>query len=273
MPSDSCSWPFPNEFGQTETVESEVLVLGGGLSGCFAAIAAARRGRSVVIVEKGATLRSGAGGTGFDHWESACTNPCSKVTPEEIAGFRNNGPNVNWVRSLYDDWSPQHSHSVSMTGGTDKLSYMASIGYLDQDSMFKGSKDYGYKRFNARMNLSHKVTDRLTINLTSQFARNTITDHAYDTYWIVEQANRMPPIYDIKNPDGTYAYPSGSNANGLQRIEQGGYTQSVNDELAGTLSAEWELFDGFKLIGSIGARTWNNGKHTQHLLPLQDLFL
>ena len=186
----------------------------------------------------------------------------AKFTPEDIAGFRNNGPNVNWVRSLYDDWSPQHSHSVSMTGGTDKLSYMASIGYLDQDSMFKGSKDYGYKRFNARMNLSHKVTDRLTINLTSQFARNTITDHAYDTYWIVEQANRMPPIYDIKNPDGTYAYPSGSNANGLQRIEQGGYTQSVNDELAGTLSAEWELFDGFKLIGSIGARTWNNGKHT-----------
>ena len=78
----------------------------------------------------------------------------------------------------------------------------------------------------------------------------------------MEQANRMPPIYDIKNPDGTYTYPSGSNANGLQRIEQGGYTQSVNDELAGTLSAEWELFDGFKLIGSIGARTWNNGKHT-----------
>lgn len=186
----------------------------------------------------------------------------AKFTPEDIANFRNNGPNVNWVRSLYDDWSPQHSHSVSMTGGTEKLSYMASIGYLDQDSMFRGPKDYGYKRFNARMNLSHKVTDRLTINLTSQFARNTITDHAYDTYWIVEQANRMPPIYDIKNPDGTYTYPSGSNANGLQRIEQGGYTQSVNDELAGTLSAEWELFDGFKLVGSIGARTWNNGKHT-----------
>ena len=71
----------------------------------------------------------------------------AKFTPEDIANFRNNGPNVNWVRSLYDDWSPQHSHSVSMTGGTEKLSYMASIGYLDQDSMFRGTKDYGYKRF------------------------------------------------------------------------------------------------------------------------------
>lgn len=186
----------------------------------------------------------------------------AKFTPEEIAAFRNGGTNVNWIRSLYDDWSPQQSHSVSMTGGTGKLSYMASIGYLDQESMFRGPRDYGYKRLNARLNLSHKVTDRFTINLTSQFARNNITDHAYDTYWIVEQANRMPPVYEIKNPDGSWTFPSGSSANRLQELDEGGYTRSINDELAGTLSAEWELFDGFKLVGSIGARTWNNGKHT-----------
>ena len=128
--------------------------------------------------------------------------------------------------------------------------------------MFRGPRDYGYKRLNARLNLSHKVTDRFTINLTSQFARNNITDHAYDTYWIVEQANRMPPVYEIKNPDGSWTFPSGSSANRLQELDEGGYTRSINDELAGTLSAEWELFDGFKLVGSIGARTWNNGKHT-----------
>ena len=37
-------WPYANEFGQTEIVESDVVVLGGGLAGCFAAIAAARKG-------------------------------------------------------------------------------------------------------------------------------------------------------------------------------------------------------------------------------------
>ena len=67
------NWPYPDEFGQTETVDSDILVLGGGLAGCFAAIAAARKGKKVVLVEKGATKRSGAAGTGFDHWESACT--------------------------------------------------------------------------------------------------------------------------------------------------------------------------------------------------------
>ena len=79
------SWPYGNEVGQEEIIRSDVLVLGGGLSGCFAAIAAARKGFSVVVVEKGAAEKSGAAGTGFDHWESACTNPCSEVTPEEIA--------------------------------------------------------------------------------------------------------------------------------------------------------------------------------------------
>ena len=58
-------WPYENEYGQTETVETDVLVLGGGLAGCFAAISAARKGKKVILVEIGATKRSGSAGTGF----------------------------------------------------------------------------------------------------------------------------------------------------------------------------------------------------------------
>ncbi|MDY3249470.1 MAG: FAD-binding protein, partial [Candidatus Choladocola sp.] len=73
MSEQKYTWPYENEVGMEETITSDVLVLGGGLSGCFAAIAAARKGRSVVLVEKGAVEKSGSAGTGFDHWESACT--------------------------------------------------------------------------------------------------------------------------------------------------------------------------------------------------------
>ena len=69
------NWPYPDEVGQTETVDSDILVLGGGLAGCFAAIAAARIGKIELLIEIGATKRCGAAGTGFDHCESACTNP------------------------------------------------------------------------------------------------------------------------------------------------------------------------------------------------------
>ncbi len=188
----------------------------------------------------------------------------TKFTAEDIAGFRNGGTNVNWVRELYKANTPQSSHNLSMTGGNEQLSYFASLGYLDQNSMFKGP-DYGYDRYNARLNVSHKATKNLTINLTSQFARNDIKEHAYWTEWIIEQANRMPPIYPIMKEDGSYNYPSGSNSNGLQRLQDGGYRQNVNDEILGTIQAEWDLYKGLKLIGSVGGRVWNNNMHERRI--------
>lgn len=38
-------WPYQNEIGQEEEASCDVLVLGGGLAGCYAAIAAARKGK------------------------------------------------------------------------------------------------------------------------------------------------------------------------------------------------------------------------------------
>lgn len=51
-------WPYPIEYGEETRDSADVLVIGGGLSGCFAAMHAARRGCSVVILEK--ALQSGA---------------------------------------------------------------------------------------------------------------------------------------------------------------------------------------------------------------------
>ncbi len=52
----------------TKNVKSDVLVIGGGLSGCMAAINAADHGAKVAIMEKSHTERSGAAGTGNDHF-------------------------------------------------------------------------------------------------------------------------------------------------------------------------------------------------------------
>jgi succinate dehydrogenase/fumarate reductase flavoprotein subunit len=77
-------WPYPIRYEQEQTVETDILVIGGGIAGCRAAISAARKkGVRVAMVEKAATVRSGAGGPGGDHWEEAMTYPLSKMTPEQ----------------------------------------------------------------------------------------------------------------------------------------------------------------------------------------------
>lgn len=90
-------WPYPIRYGKIDKHETDVLVLGGGIAGVWAAIAAARCGARVTIMEKAATERSGAGGAGVDHWQWAADNPASQVRPEEFTqalidnqgGYRN----------------------------------------------------------------------------------------------------------------------------------------------------------------------------------------
>jgi succinate dehydrogenase/fumarate reductase flavoprotein subunit len=77
-------WPYPIRYGEESVLDTDVLVLGGGIAGCHAAISARRRGARVVVVEKEATQWSGNGGAGVDHWLSACTNPCSRISPQEF---------------------------------------------------------------------------------------------------------------------------------------------------------------------------------------------
>jgi succinate dehydrogenase/fumarate reductase flavoprotein subunit len=80
--SELLKWQYPVNYGKKTEVEADVLVLGGGLAGTFAAISAARKGLKVVLVDKGATIHSGAAGSGIDHWGSCPSNPASKVSPE-----------------------------------------------------------------------------------------------------------------------------------------------------------------------------------------------
>ena len=53
---------------KTETVETDVLCIGGGIAGLMAAIRARELGAKVVVAEKGATKYSGAGRIGNDHF-------------------------------------------------------------------------------------------------------------------------------------------------------------------------------------------------------------
>jgi succinate dehydrogenase/fumarate reductase flavoprotein subunit len=74
----------PIRYEQEQQIDTDILVIGGGISGCWAAISAARsKGIRVALAEKGATTRSGAGGPGGDHWENPMTSPLSKMDPEK----------------------------------------------------------------------------------------------------------------------------------------------------------------------------------------------
>lgn len=82
---DIPQWPYPLRYGVENEIAADVLVLGGGVAGSHAALTLAGKGLKTVMVEKGGAKKAGSGGVGVDHWHYACTNPASRVTPEEMA--------------------------------------------------------------------------------------------------------------------------------------------------------------------------------------------
>jgi len=127
------SWPYPIKWNEKKEVDTDVLILGGGIAGCWAAIAVARKGLKAILVEKGATIRSGAGGSGCDHWESAATNPCSCVTPEELT--------MAMIKD-HNGYNNAISHYIECREGYDRLLDLEKMGgkIRDTENEFKDAE-------------------------------------------------------------------------------------------------------------------------------------
>lgn len=65
-----------------DVIETDVLVIGGGIGGPFAALFASEAGAQVVLLEKAAVRRSGATGLGIGGWHQLLS---SEITLEDIA--------------------------------------------------------------------------------------------------------------------------------------------------------------------------------------------
>lgn len=130
-------WPYPVSYGKEREVKTDVLILGGGIAGCHAAIQAAKKGASVVVVDKGPVIRSGSGGSGVDHWHNAFTNPCSKMTPDEVTDFR-----TMLGTKLPECYGSGHIRYIEARESWDALLDMEELGMRirDVDDVFQDAE-------------------------------------------------------------------------------------------------------------------------------------
>ena len=80
-------------------------------------------------------------------------------------------PNTDWINYMMKDSAFQEQANVNVNGGTDRVRYFVSAGFLNQDSLFKTFTDnknetFDYKRLNYRANLDIDISKRSQLSIT-----------------------------------------------------------------------------------------------------------
>lgn len=146
-------WPYPIRYDVEKEVTTDVLILGGGIAGCWAAISAAKRGMKVAIVDKGEVKRSGSGAAGCDHWINT-PNPCSELTAEDMVdwefkthGYCNGLSRYIAARESYDTLLELEKMGAKIRDTEDEFK-----GALFRDEKTKFCFAYDYQnKFNFRV--------------------------------------------------------------------------------------------------------------------------
>ena len=80
-------------------------------------------------------------------------------------------PSMDWIKYIMNNSAWQEQANVNVNGGTERVRYFVSAGFLNQDSLFKTfssnkNETFNFKRLNYRANLDIDVSKRSQLSIT-----------------------------------------------------------------------------------------------------------
>ncbi len=138
--------------------------------------------------------------------------------------------NTNWISEFYKKTNTTQTHSLSVSGKSQKISYSLSGRYYTQDSIYKIGKE-AFNQYNLRSKVSMKVKDWITVdNNTYLYHMNFIEPIFSKQYSTV--TSQIAQIGDIGfaclpiyNEDGTYTVAAA--ASGYAAFKDGNSNQDI----------------------------------------------
>ncbi len=166
---------------------------------------------------------------------------------------------TDWFHELYNNTGLSHSHSIGMSGATEKTSYYLGGEYFGESGMLKYNTDQ-YNRYNLRSNVSYQVTDWLSIsNNTSMTYYTYKAPSSLDCGWLYKEIHNANALTIPKNPDGSWTE---SGAKYIAGTEMGGESE-YEELLAQTqISFDIQLIKNiWSVKGDLAVKFWNKHKN------------
>jgi len=165
-------------------------------------------------------------------------------TEEEIQEYKTGKKkDTNWGKVHMKDIAPQTQHSVSASGGSERIDYFTNFSYLNQSGHLK-SGDMGYERFSIRANLGAKVAKNLRTDLLINAMTDVKDQPNYDTWYLFHGSfMHIPtlPVYANNNPEYLQQLPGSFNPVAMSSKEISGYRKNKSNLFQGSLILTYDV--------------------------------
>jgi TonB-linked SusC/RagA family outer membrane protein len=214
-----------------------------------------------------------------------------------------NNPGTVWTDEIFVE-APQHEHSLSFSGGSERSTIFASAAYLDQDGVIGGEKD-NLKRYSIRINAESELKPWLTVGTNvgyTRFKKNDLGNASNEYGGIINNAltydPSLPVVYSsvddipanylsdslaframVRDEDGNYYSKSQlSMGEAWNPVAQIDYTQNTytQDKVVGRIYGELKPLKWIKFTSSLNIdyayqlREEFNGLHFYGVSPLRE---
>ncbi|PKQ66832.1 SusC/RagA family TonB-linked outer membrane protein [Labilibaculum manganireducens] len=175
----------------------------------------------------------------------------TRTSPLDLSQVDKN-VNTDWFDEITRSATVQ-DYNVSVSGGSDKLTYILGAGYYDEEGTVKGSD---YERITTRLKTDYQAKEYLkigtNINIQSN-KRSSITEGSYHT-GVINTAIKLEPVIPvwINEAEGKYDYSKFTDyPNPVAQIAYDNY-RTEQFRLLGNVFAELEIIKDLKLKTSYG---------------------
>lgn len=138
--------------------------------------------------------------------------------------------NTNWFDEFYKKNVPSTQHNLSLSGGTDKVSWLISAGYLKNNGLIRHGHDE-FDRYTMNGKINAQLASWAKVEYSTKFMRSEYEKPQYLTGLFFHNIARRWPTCPTIDPNGHY--PDGME---IAELEDGGTTATRNNKFTQQLN-------------------------------------
>ena len=187
-------------------------------------------------------------------------NVPQRDNPDRWADWGDGRSNANedWQKAMFKNNQLNQQHNISIRGGSDKTTYVMSLGYLKDEGKLRYYDDH-YQRYNALAKITTDVTKWLTVGLNVRYSHEKSVSPAYgmnpggSVNDMIGWTQVVWPTIPVRDPNGHFS-PAGR----MVFIADANPQTSYTDNFWGTANVVIKPLKGWTINADFTYNKWMN---------------